>query len=701
MAFLVSPGVEVKEIDLTNVVPAVSSSIGGISGQFAWGPVEEVVTVGTEKELVAVYGKPDDTTYKYFMPAAQFLQYANNLKVVRAATTGMFNATSGVEGKLIKNSAEFSDSSFVVGMEVVAKYPGVLGNAIDVIAVTNSAGFTNSDFTTPGYDKLFNAAPDTSTWAAARGISNDEIHVVVVDRTGEWTGTSGTVLEIFSGLSVNTAAKRDDGTTNYFADYINAASKYIWIGNPTGFDPTQKRIASVTLNSKGSYTTRPTVTFSLPTESGGVRATGTVTSEILSVALSGTMTGYVAGDKLFFGNAVLTVDTVTSPAGSITAVTYTDRGSFTTLASGAQTPTTNSVAGTGAIITVTYRAKEVVLTEQGSGYVQASTSVTFTQSVTGDAVLQDAGTAKFSLAFGSDGTSVTLGQLETAYGLFADSDTIDVNLLIGTEVSSIDSVTFANKLIAIADLRRDAIAFVSPHISATVNNQASAQSVKTWADAVTSSSYGVMDSTALYVYDKYNDKYRWIIASGAVAGLCAYTDNVSDPWFSPAGFTRGQLRGVTKLAYNPKKADRDTLYKARVNPIVAFPGEGIVLYGDKTAQVKASAFDRINVRRLFIVLEKAVATAAKFSLFELNDEFTRAQFRNLVEPFLRDVQGRRGVTDFFVVCDDTNNTGEVIDSNRFVADIYIKPTRSINFITLNFIATRTGVEFSEIVGTGQ
>jgi len=215
---------------------------------------------------------------------------------------------------------------------------------------------------------------------------------------------------------------------------------------------------------------------------------------------------------------------------------------------------------------------------------------------------------------------------------------------------------------------------------------------------LTSSSYAVIDSTALYVYDKYNDVYRWIVASGAVAGLCANTDNVADAWFSPAGFTRGQILGVTKIAFNPKKAARDDLYKARVNPIVSFPGEGIVLFGDKTAQSKPSAFDRINVRRLFITLEKAVSTAAKFQLFEFNDEFTRAQFRNLVEPFLRDVKGRRGITDFAVICDATNNTGEVIDGNRFVADIYIKPARSINFITLNFIATRTGVEFSEIIG---
>ena len=207
-----------------------------------------------------------------------------------------------------------------------------------------------------------------------------------------------------------------------------------------------------------------------------------------------------------------------------------------------------------------------------------------------------------------------------------------------------------------------------------------------------------MDSTALKVYDKYNDQYIDIPASGHVAGLMANTDNTADAWFSPAGFNRGQILGVTKVAFNPKKAERDELYKARVNPIVSFPGEGTVLFGDKTLLSRPSAFDRINVRRLFIVLEKAIATAAKFQLFEFNDEFTRAQFNNLVEPFLRDVKGRRGVTDFLVVCDETNNTGQVIDTNQFVADIYIKPARSINFISLNFIATRTGVEFSEIVG---
>ena len=255
-----------------------------------------------------------------------------------------------------------------------------------------------------------------------------------------------------------------------------------------------------------------------------------------------------------------------------------------------------------------------------------------------------------------------------------------------------------NFLIALAAARKDAVAFVSPERTATVNAAAPATTVATWRTGLTSSSYGFADSSSLYVYDRYNDRYRWIAAAGSMAGLTANADLVADAWFSPAGFTRGNVRNVTKLAWNPNQADRDALYKTGVNPVVTFPGQGTVLFGDKTLQSKPSAFDRINVRRLFIVLEKAVSIASKASLFEFNDEFTRAQFRNMVEPFLRDVKGRRGITDFKVVCDGTNNTGNIIDTNKFVADIYVKPARSINYITLNFIATRTGVEFSEIAG---
>ena len=253
----------------------------------------------------------------------------------------------------------------------------------------------------------------------------------------------------------------------------------------------------------------------------------------------------------------------------------------------------------------------------------------------------------------------------------------------------------------LVESRKDCVGFVSPFRSAVVGVTTStkqAQNIEKAADTLPSSSYMVMDSGYMYMYDKYNDVYRHVPLNGSIAGLCANTDLVADPWFSPAGYNRGTVRGAIKLAFNPNKADRDRLYPARVNPVVNFPGIGVTLFGDKTMQTKPSAFDRINVRRLFLVLEKAIATAAKYQLFEFNDEFTRAQFRNMVEPFLRDVQGRRGITDFLVKCDSSNNTGSVIDRNEFVADIFVKPARSINFITLNFVATRTGVAFSEVGG---
>lgn len=570
MSFQVSPGVAVREIDLTNVIPAVSVSIGGIAGHYEWGPVEQVVTVGSEKILADIFGQPTDATFKYFMPAAQFLQYANTLRVVRTNTDGLLNATAGGTGKLVKNADDFDGGTFVSGDEFIAKFPGAIGNSIGVAVVSNATAFASQEFET--FAGQFDFAPDTTEFAESKGVSNDELHVVVYDSDGFITGTAGTVLEVFAGLSQARDAKRADGTSNYYVDFINTASRWVWVG----------RIDNTILTDAGK-----------------------TVAEVLS-----------EGDSS--GGSFATSDTVED----------------------------------------------------------------------------------YDLLGGSNGAGEpTLGELQSAYNLLSDAETVDVNFLIGVETGA-DDQTFANYLISVAQTRRDAVAFVSPSITRTVNrtSQDAVTEVKDWANGLTSSSYGVLDSTALYVYDKYNDKFRWIVAAGSVAGLCAFTDSVSDPWFSPAGFTRGQIRNVTRLALNPVQNQRDDLYKARINPIVSFPGEGTVLFGDKTAQSKPSPFDRINVRRLFIVLQKAIATAAKFQLFELNDNFTRAQFKSIVEPFLRDVQGRRGITEFLVVCDETNNTGEVIDSNRFVADIYIKPARSINFITLNFVAVRTGVDFSEIVG---
>ncbi len=561
MAFQVSPGVQVKEIDLTNVVPAVSTSIGGIAGAFNWGPVEQITMVSSEKELASIFGTPDDNTFKYFMSAAAFLKYGNSLKVVRVAS-GHLNATAGGSGILIKNRDHLEDITTSGQGAFAAKYPGVLGNSLEVIVCPASstawANFSESyNGTTVNFASGFDSRPGTSTYADSLGSSNDEMHIVVVDRDGVWTGTPGTVLEKFAGVSQASDARKQDGTSNYYVDVINGSSQYVWsIDHPAG------------LTNAGS------------------------------------------------------------------AVTST------------------------------------------SAYTTTAT------------------TLQFTLAGGADDNNPTDGELLTGFTLFADAETVDVNLLVGGDAS----VTLANNLIAIAEARKDVVLFLSPPISATVGSLTPVDDVVEHFDQLTSTSYAVADSTALKVYDKYKDTFRWISAAGHVAGLCAKTDQVADAWWSPAGYNRGQLLGITKVALNPKKADRDTLYKARINPIVSFPGEGTVLFGDKTMLAKPSAFDRINVRRLFIVLEKAVATASKYQLFEFNDEFTRAMFKNMVEPFLRDVKGRRGITDFLVVCDSTNNTGEVVDRNEFVADIYIKPARSINYISLNFIATRTGVDFAEIVG---
>jgi len=560
MAFQVSPGVQVKEIDLTNVVPAVSTSIGGFAGAFNWGPVEEIRTVGSEKELATIFGTPDANTALHFLTAASFLQYGNALKVVRAATTNL-NATSGATGTLVKNQDHYD--TLTLTDEIVAKYPGVLGNSLQISICPADP----TVFSTWAYKSSFDVAPGTSEYAAARGASKDEMHIVILDQDGAITGSAGSVLETFPFVSQASDAKAVDGTSSYYADVLNT-SGWVWFGSH----------------------------YAVLTHAGVATAT-------------------LAADPTASGDFL---DGITPAA------------------------ITNSLAG------------------------------------------------------GTDDNVPTAGEITTAFDLLGDAETVDVNLLFAAPVES--DISVAQALLATATSRKDCVAFVSPPITATVGNATPATSVVTFADQLTSTSYGVIDSTALKVYDKYNDTYRWIGAAGHIAGLCANTDNVADAWFSPAGFTRGQLLGVTKVAFNPKQADRDTLYKARVNPIAAFPGQGIVLYGDKTAQAKPSAFDRINVRRLFIVLEKAVSTAAKYQLFEFNDEFTRAMFRNMVEPFLRDIKGRRGITDFAVVCDATNNTGAIIDSNQFVADIYIKPARSINFITLNFIATRTGVEFSEIVG---
>ena len=557
MAFQLSPGVNVSEIDLTTVVPSVATSIGAFAGPFAWGPVGEITTVSDEVRLVDRFGKPNSTNYEYWFSAANFLAYSNNLKVVRSFGAATKNATAnGTNVVLIKTDDDW-ESNYQGGAntygEFAAKYAGVLGNSIKISM--NDA----NNFSTWAYKDEFSSSPGTSSYVSSKGGANDEIHIIVLDATGDISGTPNSIIEKFEFVSKASDAKDDSGNSNYYKNVIANRSKYIrWMSH------------------------------------------------------SETVAGNIS-----WGAAA-------------TANTYK--------------------------------------------LMTANLTVT--------------------LAGGADGTIVAANVI-SSYNAFSSAESTDVSLIISGPADA----TVVGQLRTLAETRKDCLVFVSPEKADCVDNAGDeVTDILAYRNTLSSSSYLVMDGNWKYQYDKFNDVYRWIPLNGDVAGLCAKTDLERDPWFSPGGLNRGILRNVIKLAWNPSKADRDDLYSKGVNPVVTFQGEGSVLFGDKTLLSKPSAFDRINVRRLFIVLEKSISRAARFSLFEFNDQFTRAQFVNLVEPFLRDVQGRRGITDFRVVCDESNNTGEVIDRNEFVGDIYIKPARSINFIQLNFVAVRTGVSFDEVVG---
>jgi len=575
MPFQLSPGVAVVERDLTSIVPAVSTSAGAFAGAFAWGPVEDPVQIASENELVSRFGKPNDNNFIPFYTAANFLSYANNLLVVRTTGTNLKNAGTSGTPVLIKNldnyTSAYASGQGTVG-EFAAKYPGTLGNSLKFIMV-DSESFTAFASANADLAAQFEYAPGTSPFAvnAGKTAAEDEVHIMVIDVDGQWTGTAGSVLEKFTGLSKASDAKKPDGSNNYYAAVINSQSKYLWwMDHPTA-----------------------------------IEATGVA-----------------------WGAAI------------------------------------TSVTSSGA--TTEYKS------------LSAALNVT--------------------LAGGADDYAPSSGNIQTAYSIFANDELYDISLVMAGKATTTDATYIINN---IAEVRKDCVAFISPQDvsdGSIVIGSTSTEIAKLTAyrDALPSSSYAVLDSGYKYQYDRYNDKFRYIPLNGDIAGLCARTDYTTDPWFSPGGLNRGQIKNVVKLAVNAGKTQRDTLYKKGINPVVTFPGEGTVLFGDKTLLAAPSAFDRINVRRLFIVLEKAIATAAKFQLFEFNDGFTRAQFRNLIEPFLRDVQGRRGVTDFRVKCDDTNNTGEVIDRNEFVAEIFVKPNRSINFITLTFVASRSSVNFNEI-----
>ena len=639
MAFQVSPGVLVQEKDLTRIIPAVSTSIGAIAIKAVKGPLDEVVSISSEQELVTQFGKPDISNFEEWFTASNYLQYSNALRVVRIQNSAVSNATESGSAVVIKNTTDYqnnyADGSGSVGLWA-ARSAGVWGNSVTVSTCPSATAYEEANKTTVN---------DSST------------------AVGDTVITVTSAVGISVGDIVNFADNYEYRVVSISTNDLNIVRKdepaYFGTADSSGLHQ---------VVTQGAAVRRRWQHYDLFNKAPG-------TSPFVS-ALGG------SNDELHI--AIIDNDGGISGTKGTILETY-----------GAVSKASNGKTAQGSTNyypDVLYAQSNYIYwmdhNAAGSTWGQAAANTTFTDVTS---------VSEVTLQSGSDGTASTTGQKMNAYQKFADAETVDVGLIMAGS----GDATHIGNLITIAENRKDAIVFASPERSDVVNVADANQqknNVVGFFNTIQSSSYVLFDSGYKYMYDRYADVYRYVPLNGDMAGLAARTDLIADAWYSPAGFNRGIVRGAVKLAFNPTKAQRDELYRARINPVATFPGQGTVLFGDKTGLAAPSAFDRINVRRLFIVLEKAIATASKFQLFEFNDEFTRANFRNIVEPFLREVQGRRGITDFLVVCDESNNTGEVIDRNEFIAEIFIKPARSINFITLQFIATRTGVSFEEVAG---
>ena len=771
MAFQVSPGINTSEVDLTTIVPTVSTTAGAIGGLFRWGPVNNTQVVSSETDLINRYGYPTNYNAETWFTAANFLAYGNQLWVSRGANTtdttlngnGSWTAVVDSSNSVANSVAngtytganvstifnilntddyltKYNAGSFAGQPNYLyaAQYPGALGSSLAISLVDTPTAFSsnlvniaNTTFTPSSNVVVFGFNDNSATINAATTAANMASYVA-------WNSlTNGDFLTI--------------GNSSIGYQYIQVTSK----GNAPVFvanvgTVTSSNITITSLSSTANVSVGMVVTANVSGFANGVTVVAVVNSTAVNV--SSQFTGSTSSANIHFAQETLSLNLASNYSltpsslslsgnvgrlwqfySSVTAapgtspwvsqygnssaidemhlVIYDKLGTITgsagqplevfqgiSRATDAQTLDGSNNYYIGILNNV---SKWAWWTNHrgGSSYVANSLAISTLTSATYLTPLS------VQFAGGQDGFTESavgnnIGVITNAYDQFKSTEGGNVSLIMAGKADDTNQVQLANYIIQnIANVRKDCVAFVSPHKATVVSNFGGERSaITTFRNSLVSTSYAVMDSGYKYQYDKYNDIYRYVPLNGDIAGLCVNTDTVRDPWWSPAGFNRGQIKNIVKLAYNPNKTDRDILYPISVNPVVTFPGQGTILYGDKTLLAKPSAFDRINVRRLFIVLEKAIATAAQYSLFEFNDEFTRAQFVSLVTPFLKDVQGRRGIYDFKVVCDTTNNTGQVIDANQFVGDIYVKPARSINYIQLNFVAVRTGVDFAEIVG---
>lgn len=761
MPFQLSPGVNVTEIDLTTIVPAVATTDGALAGVFRWGPIDQRVLIDSENALVTRFGKPTNLNAETWFTGASFLGYGNRLHISRAANTVgsspiVTDATVEAANATITvgSTADLAEGMSVIVSESNTVNPdAVIGNIINSTAFSLSSG---SDAVASGSgitiqfqtNTVFTALANTNTVAAlASQIIKNEDHFSTLTESS--FDSDVFFAAKFPGAIGNSLRVSVCGNSSGYTSTINLATYNVGSNNATLAFTVGSNTATATIFSSNASTISANATSFLAqlqaTDNLEVGNTliGTQIMKITSIGAANTDTSNTT-----YGAAIITfsfedeykLSTNYTFSGNSSALRDVRRywEYFYTVEKAPEQSDYQINFGNGAInsdemhvvvvdehgkftglpgtILEVYqgvsRATDGKTVDGGSNYFKdvindSSQYIYSIRALSGAGVATAENLANstldvVSMSFncgkdGADEANIPMTNLATAYDLFASAEDIDISLILTGKASS---VNLPNYLVDnIAETRKDCVVFISPQKGHVVNNVGQeADSIVSFRNSLRSTSYAVLDSGYKYMYDRYNDIYRWVPLNGDVAGLCVRTDNTNDPWWSPAGLNRGQIKNLVKLAYNPRKADRDTLYKNGANPVVTFPGQGTVLFGDKTLLAKPSAFDRINVRRLFIVLEKAIATASKFTLFEFNDAFTRSQFKNLIVPYLRDVQGRRGVYDFLVVCDDSNNTPEVIDRNEFVGDIYIKPARSINFIQLNFVAVRTGVSFSEVVG---
>jgi phage tail sheath protein FI len=678
----VSPGVVTREIDLTTVVPAVSTTEAGIAGVFRWGPLNKRVLIDSETKLVARFGKPTNFNFETWFTASSFLAYGDTLYVVRVgnvATTDTNVAThsalanvgavANVLAQIVLNEDDYAskDGTFDTDVLYIAKYPGDLGNSLR-ISVCDSANQFNSTLS----------------------LSNSIVTGLITANIG-----SNTVALTFVPSGGGTITDANTMATATISALSN--NDLVEIGNST--------IGTQYLRVTGVPTT-PTTNSTVSLVTLNVEDPNRLAYDHTSNTISRYWEFYSVVDVAPGQSDYVAVQGNTSANDELHLVVVDDGGKFTGVpgsvlevykALSRASDAKNNDGGGNYYKTIINDVSQYVWLANDRSNAVSNTALTVASSTNSKPL-------NIRFAGGNDGaneSNAAFGLIASGYDLFASAEDLDISLILqGKARGGAAGGQLANYLIDnIAEIRQDCVVFVSPDRNDVVNNpNDEVTDIITFRNTLRSSSYAFLDSGYKYMYDKYNDVFRFVPLNGDTAGLCVRTDNTNDAWWSPAGFNRGNIKNVAKLSYNPKKAERDLLYKSGINPVVTFPGQGTVLYGDKTLLAKPSAFDRINVRRLFIVLRKAIARAAQYTLFEFNDDFTRAQFRNLVNPYLRDVQGRRGITDFLVVCDESNNTGEVIDRNEFIGDIYIKPARSINFITLNFIAVRTDVQFSEVVG---